>query len=479
MDSGDPAAWGLPLGPDVVPAWAAAAITLGTMVAAGLAVQVSAMWAARRIDAGRLRSVRRHDRVVMAMRLACVLAHAVGVLVLGWLDAVRRVTGDIVLVDEAITVLPLLLSFVASWWSSYPLERRLREAVLIRELDEGKPVHPIPSRWSQIVLNIRHQMLLGLLPMLAVTAWTEVLEALHARARAAMETGIAEGGVGGVVGRLLTHPAYGSWVLLGMHLLGVLVIVVTLPLILRWAWDTAVLESGPLLDRLISVARASNVRVTSVLVWRTRGTLVNGAVLGVTPPWRYVLLSDALLENLSEAEVEAVMAHELGHIRRGHIPWLLVSVLALSGGLGLVGEGVMAIVGGWVPQGGREAVQIALGVVGLVLAIVGLGFVSRRFEWQADAFAAQRLSRREGSAVVTPGGAGALQSALRQVADLNSIPVDRFGFRHGSIADRVRRLGACVGGSVDDLPIDRTARRIKWSMALLMAAVVCAGLLGL
>ena len=52
--------------------------------------------------------------------------------------------------------------------------------------------------------------------------------------------------------------------------------------------------------------------------------MANAAVIGLLPGWRYVLLSDRLIETMTDAEIEAVFAHELGHIVHNHMAWLVV-----------------------------------------------------------------------------------------------------------------------------------------------------------
>ena len=43
-----------------------------------------------------------------------------------------------------------------------------------------------------------------------------------------------------------------------------------------------------------------------------------------------IVFFDTLLERLTPAEIEAVLAHELGHFARGHIPRLLLVRFALA-----------------------------------------------------------------------------------------------------------------------------------------------------
>jgi Zn-dependent protease with chaperone function len=135
----------------------------------------------------------------------------------------------------------------------------------------------------------------------------------------------------------------------------------------------------------------------------------------------------------------------------------------------------------------------------VVGAILTLGFVSRRFELQADAFAVADLSRHpapaeptpvareipidspmEPSVVVVPPmpsnavtaeSVAAMNAALAAVADLNGVPINRFTWRHGTIAERQRHLESLVGLPLQSLAIDRT---VRWIKALTAAAAVLA-----
>ena len=89
---------------------------------------------------------------------------------------------------------------------------------------------------------------------------------------------------------------------------------------------------------------------------------------------------------------------------------------------------------------------------------MGFGWVSRRFERQADAFAVRHMAEGEH---VDADAVGVMTRALERVATLNHVPVARRSWRHGSIAWRQDYLHSLVGTSVDVSPIDRTVTRIK------------------
>jgi Zn-dependent protease with chaperone function len=137
--------------------------------------------------------------------------------------------------------------------------------------------------------------------------------------------------------------------------------------------------------------------------------------------------------------------------------------------------------------------QLPLSAAAMGVAVFAFGWVSRRFEWQADAFAARHLSehppvreeadsggletrppREMPSKYIAPQAVDAMVGALESVAELNHLPRERFGFRHGSIAERVRRLRALQGVGVDALPIDGQVRWMKRGIGVMVAVMLMA-----
>ncbi|MBL8990714.1 MAG: M48 family metalloprotease [Phycisphaerae bacterium] len=225
-----------------------------------------------------------------------------------------------------------------------------------------------------------------------------------------------------------------------------------------------------------------------MLIWRTASTMLNGAVIGLAPATRIVLLTDALLERLPLRQVEGVMAHELGHVRRRHMIWLGVAMLGSIGITAALGElalrwaGLLSVRPGEPPPP-TDLLALGLSAVCLLVGVVFFGFVSRRFEWQADAFAVQALSRTAPDGDPAPGPsdregvatAEAVDSAaamLAAVARINHIRPEQFSWRHGSIATRIGRIEALRGLPLDRFPIDRQVRWVKIACAAAAAAAI-------
>ena len=313
---------------------------------------------------GRIRRVRRVERVAGIARWLLLGVHAVAIVVFGLLAEIRVHIGDLIALDELLALTPLILALAAIEFAIYPLERRLRDAMMVRNLDEGRAIHPFPGRFRFVWLWARHNIFFILIPLAILMAWAEGAPRL-------LPDSVRDG------------PTGEAW-LVGLQVVGLALVFALIPPLLVRIWDTVPLGAGPLRDDLEAMCRAHRVRVRDILVWRTGGLILNGAAIGLVKPLRYIVLTDALLEQMTEAQVIAVAAHEVGHMRYRHTIWLAMAVLAavlaagtLSGWaiLGLEQFGVITIGGG----GEDAAVGVALSIT-LAATLGVLGMVSWRFE---------------------------------------------------------------------------------------------------
>jgi STE24 endopeptidase len=119
-----------------------------------------------------------------------------------------------------------------------------------------------------------------------------------------------------------------------------------------------------------------------------------------------VVFFDTLLARLTPGEVEAVLAHELGHFKLRHVPKRMVTIFAASlvalALLGWLSRQQWFYTGlGVVPNLG--APNDALALLLFLLALPPFGFllmplaarVSRRHEFEADAYACAQADRRD------------------------------------------------------------------------------------
>lgn len=407
---------------------------------------------------GRSRNIALAERLLSFGRAVVVGIHAYAIIELGWTQTARELSNNLPVLREFVTALPPLIAFVVLYWAYAPIQRRIREALLWRHLHQGVPLLPDRSRAALVWEHIRHSILLGLIPLLMLTAWRHIGEFAAAR----------------------QHHTLGNWlewILIIWQIAGVFVVLAVSPYMLRFVWDTVPLEGGQLRESVESVFSRNKVSAREVLVWQTSSGILNGALMGIIPHARYVLFTDALLQVLPLRQVEAVAAHEAGHGRLHHLPWLLGATIVSS----LAGATIFAI--GFEVLRPEESWYIT--AAGLLMSVglgfSALGFVSRRFELQADAFAAKDLSRFQpvfedgaapppASTEVTHESAASMIDALETVSRLNGVSPERFTFRHGTVRGRQAHLASIVGTPLAKLPIDRAVTRLK--IATLAAAAV-------
>jgi STE24 endopeptidase len=159
-----------------------------------------------------------------------------------------------------------------------------------------------------------------------------------------------------------------------------------------------------------------------------------------------VVFFDTLLAQLSHGEMEAVLAHELGHFKRRHIVKRMVSGFALS----LAGFALL----GWLSQqvwfytglGVRPnlaGANDALAVLLFMLAVPVFTFfvspvfarLSRKHEFEADAFAAEHASGRDLAAAL-------LKLYEDNASTLTPDPVFvKFYYSHPPASERLARMG--------------------------------------
>jgi len=190
---------------------------------------------------------------------------------------------------------------------------------------------------------------------------------------------------------------WGWGAMLGFQLLMmVLAPVLILPLFNKFT----PLPEGSLRERLLKLAERTHFRARSIQVMDgSKRSRHSNAFFTGFGGFRKIVLFDTLIQQLAELELEAVLAHEIGHFKKKHIPkTLLVSALGSLAGFWLVS--LLATQEWFYRSFGFEPGSIvpALLLFGLVSGVITFWFSpvahwwSRRNEYQADAFAAAVMS---------------------------------------------------------------------------------------
>jgi STE24 endopeptidase len=284
----------------------------------------------------------------------------------------------------------------------------------------------------------------------------------------------------------------------GLGFVGVLGLLVVLPMAVPHAFGWVPLAAGPLRDRLERLARRCGFRYRRLYVWPTRHSVANALVLGLVAPIRYVVFTDKLIDLLDDAELDAVLGHEIGHARHGHIPYyalfLVLSGLAVTAGITALVAGLRAV--GLPLSADADVWLVPLSILALGLYLfVMFGLLSRRCERQADIFGCRAASCGQpnctghtGETVFTesigslcPTGIRSFAAALERVvgseAD-SSRGLARLwalirSWQHGPPGDRIQYLIGLIERPED---ADRFQRRFfVFRIGLVIALVVISG----
>jgi len=183
--------------------------------------------------------------------------------------------------------------------------------------------------------------------------------------------------------------------------MSVLAPVLILPLFNRFT----PLPDGELRDRLFDLAKRTDFAARDIFIMDgSRRSKHSNAFFTGLGRYRRIILFDTLVNELTPPELEAVLAHEIGHFRKRHVLVLfgfssLASLVAfaLIGWLAQVGS--LALAFGFDPASG--ALLPTLLLTALLAGTVTFWFsplmnrLARAFEFQADRFAAQAMGEWE------------------------------------------------------------------------------------
>lgn len=232
-------------------------------------------------------------------------------------------------------------------------------------------------------------------------------------------------------------PSYG-WMLAGI-LSSFLFMAVnrSLPWLLSFFYPVLPLANKSLQERLTHLATKARLRVGTIYEWRISETTrrANALVTGIGSA-RRILLTDTLISALSEDEIDAIVAHELGHCALHHVrARLLLHSLIFVGIFYVIGLAVryhLVIFA----DSNRSWNELTL-VPGFfiywscayVYGNILLGMLSRKQERAADLFSWTLIGR-----------SGPFITAMRKLTDLNLIVFDKrseWKHMHPASADRI------------------------------------------
>ena len=166
------------------------------------------------------------------------------------------------------------------------------------------------------------------------------------------------------------------------------------PALLRRLWRTEKLADPELSRRARAIADRNAAPFRQIAVWKAGRQFSNALVTGLLPRFRDIFVSESLVAEMEPNELEAIVAHEIGHIKRGHLHLYLLFSLSYLGSCLLLFSALQPILPAYLADTPFGSALTACAFFFFYFALL-FGFVSRRFERQADYFAATNIADPE------------------------------------------------------------------------------------
>jgi Zn-dependent protease with chaperone function len=237
-------------------------------------------------------------------------------------------------------------------------------------------------------------------------------------------------------------------------------------------WRCTPIPQSQVREELERFCQEQRFRVGDFMTWPIlTGDAYTAGIIGVLPQLRYILVTPALLRLLNIDELKAVAAHEMGHVRRFHIPLYLVFFLCFSI-LSYALNDILLLfllkqdrVLSWALS--QQSQQQTLFTVAYSIPVVILmvlyfrfifGFFMRNSERQADVYALELL-----------GHPVTLVSSLHKLAVASGHIHDLPSWHHYSIRERMTFLMEC---SRDPSIIRNHHRKLYGAATLFLLLVI-------
>jgi len=252
-------------------------------------------------------------------------------------------------------------------------------------------------------------------------------------------------------------------------------LMVFMPGVIQYWWGCKPLKASEKTGQLEAFLRDKGFKYRHLLRWPIfEGRMMTAGIMGIVPRYRYILITDSLLEILSTQELEAVLAHEMGHARYCHLPFyglFFLGFMVLSFGLSdlffylfyahpfsikmFSGMDLKAV----------NLFYLILSIPMLMTLLVYfryvMGFFMRNFERQADLYSAVIMDTCKH-----------IISSLEKIAYLSGKSRDLPSWHHFSIRERVEYLWRTIRHPG---LIRRHNRFVAFSFAIYLFCVVGLG----
>ena len=254
-----------------------------------------------------------------------------------------------------------------------------------------------------------------------------------------------------------------------------MIIAILGPALIQRFWGCRPLNEGYDRFRIEQICHRAGLSYREIMLWPLfGGKMITAGVMGLVRRFRYILVTPALLRHLDPIELDAVIAHEIGHVKQKHlvfylfffVGYLVIAFAALDMVIYAILYSDAAF--GWIGQeeaGASAPVSIVFSIAMISIFFIYFryvfGYFMRNFERQADTYVYRLLE-----------SARPLITTLKKIAAGSGQSPDRPNWHHFSITERVNYLEKC---EVSRSWIARHNRKIHYSIIGYLALMLVIG----
>ncbi|WP_027359341.1 M48 family metallopeptidase [Desulforegula conservatrix] len=219
------------------------------------------------------------------------------------------------------------------------------------------------------------------------------------------------------------------------------------PFLIMTAWKCRPLKADRSHEIIEGICRKTGIKFRKILEWPLKGgNAITAGVMGVFTRFRYLLITPGLIRSMTDDELGAVVAHEIGHVKYRHMILYMVVIGAFSFTSIILApslEEILAFSGILTTSLEPHAmatryISFIPGIISVIFFIAFIrfvfGFFMRNFERQADSFAARIM-----------GSPMPLVRAFYRIVLLSRQNPEKPSWHHFSIKQRIDFVLKCEG----------------------------------
>ena len=254
----------------------------------------------------------------------------------------------------------------------------------------------------------------------------------------------------------------------------IIIMMVYLPGMMRYCWGCKPLVMSAKTDALKTFLQEKGFKYRELLRWPIfEGRMMTAGIMGLVARYRYILITDSLMEILSIEELKAVLSHEMGHVKYHHLFFYLLFLM----GFMVISFGLQELLpyvfylhpffAKLISSENAYSINLFYMIMSLPILLLliiyfryVMGFFMRNFERQADLYSAEIM----GTPIPTI-------KSLEKIAYFSGKTRNLPSWHHFSIRERVD----CLTRTLEDPGLIK--RHNRWIAALFLTCMM--GIVGL